>query len=122
LVTEARQLAEERMREISAMSLDDLLRFEDGPVDAEITGPSGRAYRVKIYAFWDMEPYESVLYVRVKVAGMGLRGYQRYFGVETRDPDYFEPEPEAELRVSPTWTEIVAWVIFALVLLALSAP
>jgi len=37
---------------------------------------------MKTYAFWDMEPEESELYVRVKVTGKGLRFFQRYYGLD----------------------------------------
>lgn len=58
--------------------------------------------------------------MRVKVAGRGLRSYQRYYGVETRGPENgFDSGASEQVNVSPTWTEIVAWVIFALVIVTI---
>jgi hypothetical protein len=119
-MSEARQLAEKRTAEITAMPADALIRLVEHPVETEITGPSGRSYRSKTYAFWDTEPYVSDLFVRVKVTGRGLRSCQRYYGVETRGPENeFDPGVSKQADVSPTWTEIAAWVIFALVIVTI---
>jgi hypothetical protein len=120
---EARELTEKRMREIAAMPFDVLVRFIDDPVQAEVAGPSGAPYRMKTYAFWDMEPEESELFVRVKVTGRRLRLFQRYYGLETRGPDRdFASAPGESVYVSSTWTEVVAWILFSLFVVALIIP
>jgi hypothetical protein len=120
-MAEARELTEKRMREIAAMPFDALVGFIDDPVETETTGPSGRPYRVKTYAFWDMEPEESDLYVRVKVTGRGLRLFQRYLGVDVRGPedDFKGSSIEESVDVSATWTESLAFAILGLVVIAL---
>lgn len=104
------------------MPFDALLRLEEAPVEEEVAGESGRSYRMKVCSFWDMEPYESELYTRVGLAGRGWRAHQRYHGVETRSPeDDFAPRPEADVWAGSNWTEIAAWTILLLVLLAIVA-
>lgn len=110
------------MRELSAMPLDDLVDLIDRPVETDIKDSSGRRYRSKTYAFWDMEPEESELYARVEVKGRGLRSYQRYMGVETRLPDDPDGEDEKVTEVFPAWHETLAWTGCGLLVLAFIAP
>lgn len=118
--SEARALAEGRLRELSALSLEELLRFEESPVDAEVIAPSGRAYRVHTEAFWDMEPYDSFLYVQVGVSGRGLRRWDSFGGTHLRDPDgEFVQDPDEELEVSSTWVQSCVCLTFAVVVLGL---
>lgn len=115
---EAKRVAEERMREIAAMPFDDLLRFVDKPLDLQVKGASGSTYRSKTYSFWDMEPNDSDLLTRVEVTGQGLRRYQRYFGIEAREPGAGSETGDPD--VSSTWTETfgcLTLAFFALILL-----
>jgi hypothetical protein len=122
-MAEARELARKRLGEMATMPFDELLQLIDHPVDSEAIGPSGKRYRSKTFAFWDMEPHESDLYARVQVRGQGLRRYQRYYGVETRSPENeFRPYEEDRDGVSSSWTENFAWAAFGLLLLALAVP
>lgn len=120
--SEARQLVDERMREISAMPLDVLVDLIEHPVEVDVEGPSGRSYRSKTYAFWDMESYESELFVRVEIRGRGLRSYQRYVGVETRQPDDSNADPPEDVHVHSAWGENLAWATCGLLVLALLVP
>jgi hypothetical protein len=110
------------MRELAAMPFDGLVELIDHPVERDIEDSSGRKYRSKAYAFWDMEPEESDLYARVHVRGRGLRRYQRYTGTETRYPG----DPDADDRevgeVFPSWHETFAWVGCGILALILIVP
>lgn len=99
---EARKLAEDRLREIEAMSFEEVLRFVDEPVSTDLVGPSGRVYRCKTHAFWDMEPEDSELFVETTVKGRGVAFLQRYQGTDVRMPDgQDEQAPEGEDEVGP---------------------
>lgn len=118
-MSEGRQLAEDRLREIATAPIADLVVFEDRPLDAEDDGPSGGRYRVRVHGFWDGDPYDSDFVLRVDVTGRGRRWFQRWHGIEMRGPeDEFLPHPEGELVVDSTWTEVVAFLLLALFLLA----
>lgn len=120
IVFETRVLAEDRLRELAALSLEELLRFEESPVEEEVIGPSGKTFRIHIEAFWDWEEYDSLLYVKVRVSGRGLRRWDSYGGTHLRDPDgEFVQDPDDEFKVSPTWVENCACFTFAVVLLGL---
>lgn len=119
---EAKRLAEDRLREVAAMPFGDLLRYVGHPVDTEVSGPSERAYRLRIESFWDMEPDDSELYTHVRVNGLGLRRYQRYVGLETRAPgEDALPEPE-DLGVSSAWADTGSCLIVLVVALLLLIP
>jgi hypothetical protein len=108
----ARRLTEQRMRELAGAPVESLAELTAAPVEAEITTDDGAKYRMKTYAFWDDEPWQSDLYVRVKTTGKGLRFFERYSGVETRDPDKNVQPWEGdgvEPDVRPTWVEVLAW-------------
>lgn len=117
-VSEARDLTRDWTRELAGTPLPDVVRLVEAPVARKLTGPSGRAYRGKGYAFWDMEPYESDLYVRTKVTGRGLRFFERYYGVDVRSPERDFASFGAEPDVSATWTENLTWALFGLIGLA----
>ncbi|MGH3691573.1 MAG: hypothetical protein ACRDT7_15585 [Microbacterium sp.] len=109
------------MREIAATPTDALVRLIDEPVELVVTGSAGHLYRSKTYSFWDTEPWQSELFIRTKITGRGIRGFQRYYGVEVRSPETrFSREP-GEVEVRPTWTEVLAWVCVAAFTVALSA-
>lgn len=105
------------------MPFDQLLQLIEEPVETVLAGESGRRYRAKTYAFWDMDPHESELYTRVQVSGRGLYRYQRYYGVHIRMPDGESAEEPIDAGgVSSAWTENLAWTGLAIVVIALIAP
>lgn len=104
------------------MPFDALVELIDRPVETNIKDSSGRRYRSKTYAFWDMEPDESELYARVETRGRGLRRYQRYVGVETRLPGDAGLDDEEGVEVFPAWHETLAWTGCGLFVLALIVP
>jgi hypothetical protein len=54
-------------------------RANKTPLDESVTGPSGAQYRVRAYTFWDGEPWESDLYIKVFVhPRSGHRRWWRY--------------------------------------------
>ncbi len=78
---------------------------------------------MKTHAFWDMEPEESDLHVRVKVTGRGLRVFQRYVGTEVRGPENeFNSSADESGHVTTTWTESFAKAILGLLGIALILP
>jgi hypothetical protein len=118
-VSEAKELTEDRIQRLAALPVEELLRYEEQPVKEQVTGPSGRSYRSHTYAFWDMEPDDSFLFVRVDMRGRGLRWWQRYSGVYLYDPEPVPHEPTLEPKVSSTWTENFACLGLAVVALGL---
>lgn len=117
--SEARGLAEDRLRALAAMSLEALLRFEESPVEEEVTGPSGKTFRVHTEAFWDWEEYDSLLYVKVRVSGRGLRRWDSFGGTHLRDPDDEFVQADDEFEVSSTFAENCACLTFAVIFLGL---
>lgn len=117
-MSEARELTEERIQELAALPLEEVLRYEDHPVREETTGPSGRRYRVHTYAFCDTDPDDSGVVARVDVRGRGLYWWQRYHGIDLRwtEDDDAPPEPP---EVSSTWTENFACLTLVLIVLGL---
>ncbi|MDQ2631887.1 MAG: hypothetical protein M3Y75_13075 [Actinomycetota bacterium] len=118
-MSEARELTEERIQKLAALPVEELLRYEEQPVKERLIGPSGKAYRSHAYAFWDMEPDDSSLIVRVDLRGRGLRWWRRYHGVYLYDPEPGPDEPPYEPDVSSTWTENCACLGLALIVLGL---
>jgi hypothetical protein len=101
---EAKALAVERLRELEGMPFDELRRFVDEPLTADLIGPSGSVYRCRTYAFWDMDPEDSELMVEVTVKGRGLAFLRRYRGVEVRTPDEgAEDRPDNDPDVTSTY-------------------
>jgi hypothetical protein len=81
---EARALARERAEEIAALSWADLDAY--GEREEEVKSPSGRSFRVKSIAFWDMEAWESDMYVIAKVyADHGARRWWPWKAVSFRE-------------------------------------
>jgi hypothetical protein len=119
-VSEARELTEERIQKLADLPLEEVLRFEEHPVQEQITGPSGRSYRVDTYAFWDMEPYDSYLYVRVDLRGRGLHRWQRYDGLHLRLADE-DPDEDSigGPTVSSAWTQNFTCLTLVLIVLGL---
>lgn len=119
-MSEARELTEERIQELAALPLEEVVRYEDHPVQERVTGPSGRSYRVHTYAFWDMEPYDSYLYVRVDLRGCGLGWWRRYDGLDLR---LAEDDPDRDSlgvpSVSSTWTQNFTCLTLVLIVLGL---
>jgi hypothetical protein len=119
-VSEARALAEDRLRELASLPIEELLRFEEQAVEEDVSGPSGASYRVRTDAFWDWDPYDSDLYVQVGVRGRGSRWWQRYGGTHLRGPENdFAPMPAEEPEVSSTWAQNFTCLGLALVFLGL---
>lgn len=110
------------MRELSAMPLDALAELVERPVETTVKDSSGRKYRAKTYAFWDMEPGESEICARVEVRGRGLRSYQRYTGIETRLPGERDADTEDAAEVFSAWRETAAWTGCGLFVLAFLVP
>lgn len=118
-MSEAKELTENRIRKLATLPVEELLRYEEQPVKEQVTGPSGKSYRSHTYAFWDMEPDDSLLFVRVDMRGRGLRWWQRYSGVYLYDPEPAPDEPIETPSVSSTWSENFACAGLALVVLAI---
>ncbi len=101
--SEARALAEDRLRELAALPFQELLRLEEEPVEERVKGSSGRTFLVRTGAHWDWdhEPYEGDLFVQVHVRG---RWWKRYSGLHRREPERdFLADPDEEREVSATW-------------------
>src|SRR2546426_11515903 len=71
---EGRNVAAHKVAELVALSWEDLDRYDLRT--EKVTLPSGRTYRVKSRAYWDMDAWQSDMRVSVKVyATQGLRRY-----------------------------------------------
>jgi hypothetical protein len=91
-----RELLDLRMERWSAASWAELSELERAEgVDERVGG-----YRLRSYAFWDMEPWQSGLYVKVKIYGRGLRRLWPYSGVIVRgsSPEDGDPLPDEPQR------------------------
>jgi len=89
---EGRSIAEAKAAQIAALDWEDLdaygLRVE------EMKSPSGQLFRVKSLTYWDMEEWESDLYVSVRVyAASGWRKRWPYKAGRTRDGETLPPRP-----------------------------
>ncbi|MEX2196473.1 MAG: hypothetical protein WD844_14405 [Thermoleophilaceae bacterium] len=85
--SQGRRLVQEQLAELSGRGIHELARLVDTPqVRVQRIG-DGVPHRVRIYAFWDIEEWDSSLYVHVKVYGRGLRRIKPYFGCLVLDPD-----------------------------------
>jgi hypothetical protein len=72
---------------------EELDRLESsGPIDEEVTGPSGRHYRLRTEAFWDTEPWESGMYVNFRVYGTARRRPHKG-GIQRGAPTDQVPDP-----------------------------
>jgi hypothetical protein len=72
---EGRTLAQRKAEEVSALPWDELGRYDEKIEEVEL--PSGEKVRVKTFAFWDMDEWESDMRVSVKV--YASRGWRRYW-------------------------------------------
>jgi hypothetical protein len=72
--TEARTLAQRKAEEVCALPWDELGRYGEKIEEVEL--PGGENVRVKTFAFWDMDEWESDMRVSVKV--YASRGWRRY--------------------------------------------
>jgi len=78
-----RELARVRAKEIAGLSWEELDAY--GKRVQEVVTATGRRFRVKSIAFWDMEEWESGMYVIVRV--YPIQRWRRFWGysaVETR--------------------------------------
>ena len=67
---DAKALIEPRIERWKHASWEELDRLESiSGIEEEALAPSGKPYRVRTHAFWDMEPWQSGMYVRVDVYG-----------------------------------------------------
>lgn len=85
MTDEPHRLASATAKEIAGLSWEELDAFGERVED--VVSATGRSYRVKSIAFWDMEEWESGMYVIVTVkptSGPGWRRWRRYRAVETR--------------------------------------
>ena len=96
--SEARALIEQRLRHYQDADWIELNEIILTPKIEELTTASGRRYRVKSRAWFDMEAWESGLYVDVYVyAERGLRRRWPYKGVTERGaPADPVPDPPAD--------------------------
>jgi hypothetical protein len=62
---EARRLARSKLDVLTALPMSDLDAY--GERLEEVVSGSGRRFRIESQAFWDMEPWASMMYVIVKV-------------------------------------------------------
>jgi hypothetical protein len=78
-----RRLADATAKEIAGLSWKELDAY--GKRVEEVVSASGRRFRVKSIAFWDMEEWESAMYVIVRVYPIPRwRRFWGYAAVETR--------------------------------------
>jgi hypothetical protein len=76
VVAEGQLLADAKASELEALTWDDLDAY--GSRVEYVAAPSGRTYRVRSAAFWDMDEWESDLYISVKA--YAPRGFRRFWG------------------------------------------
>jgi hypothetical protein len=88
---EGRLVAEAKAAELAAMTWDELDAY--GERVENVTAASGRTFRVKSFAFWDMDEWESGINIVVKAyAPSGLRRLWGYKAWKTRGgPDDLVP-------------------------------
>jgi hypothetical protein len=83
VVDDPRRLAAAKAKEIAGRSWEELDAY--GQQVEEVVTATGQRFRVKSQAFWDMEEWDSTMYLIAKV--YPARGWRRYWGhsaVETR--------------------------------------
>lgn len=68
---EARALLDGKLSELENRGAEDLKRLADEPETETVATASGGAYTIKTYAFWDMIPEDSLLYVKTSVTPGG---------------------------------------------------
>jgi hypothetical protein len=95
---EGAELARVTADAIAAYSWDQLDAY--GKRVEDVITPSGRRFQVTSLVFWDMEPWESMIYVFVKAAPeRGWRRFWPYKEVRTRGgPDDLDDDPTRERR------------------------
>ena len=95
--SDPRRLADTKAKEIAGFSWEELDQY--GKRVEEVVTASGRRFRVKSIAFWDMEEWASAMYVIVNVYPIPRwRRFWGYSAVETRggwDDDEAIPERPA---------------------------
>ena len=74
--SEARALAEQKADEIAALSWEELDAYDQ--CEESVAAPSGRSFRVRSRAFWDMDEWASGMNIHVKVSTR--RGLTRFWG------------------------------------------
>jgi hypothetical protein len=122
-MTEGRELAESRIKQLEEMTDDDLLGYMANPESGDLTSPSGAVYALRIKAGRgsgesDDDPD---LWVELRIHGQGLRWWQRYIGslgrwesAEMRDCNY--------TALKSVWAELLGFGCVVAFLLALVGP
>lgn len=83
MADDPRRVADAKAKEIAALTWEELDAY--GKRVEEAVTARGKRFRVMSHAFWDMEEWDSTMYVIVKV--YPARGWRRFWGysaVETR--------------------------------------
>ena len=90
--SDPRRLADTKAKEIAGLSWVELDEY--GKQVEEVVTATGRRFRVKSTAFWDMEEWASAMYVIVNVYPIPRwRRFWGYSAVETRG-DVDDPVPD----------------------------
>jgi hypothetical protein len=79
-IDEGDAIAEAKAAEIDALSWEELDAY--GQRIEEVTSASGQVFRVKSLVFWDIDEWESDLYVSVKV--YAPRGWRKFWPHKAR--------------------------------------
>jgi hypothetical protein len=96
---EGRSIAEAKASEIAALSWLELDAFDEQVED--VTGPSGRSFRIRARTAWDMNEWASGMNIEVKAyAARGLRRYWPHKAWRTRG-GADDPVPERPDGVKP---------------------
>jgi hypothetical protein len=81
--SDPRRLADTKAKEIAGLAWEELDQY--GKRVEQVSTATGRRFRVKSIAFWDMEAWPSTMYVIVKVYPIPRwRRFWGYSAVETR--------------------------------------
>jgi hypothetical protein len=92
VAAEGQLIADAKASELAELSWDELDAY--GKRIEYVTAPSGRTFRVTATVFWDMEEWESDLYISVKAyAPTGLRRFWRYKAWKVRPGEDLPQRP-----------------------------
>lgn len=80
---EGRALATAKAKAVASLRWEERDRY--GQRVEDVVSPTGRTFRLKSFAFWDMEEWESAMYVIVQAyPSQGWRLWRSYKAVEVR--------------------------------------
>jgi hypothetical protein len=92
MAAEGQLIADAKAAELAQRSWEELDAYESRV--EYVPAPSGRMFRVKSEAFWDIEEWASDLYISVKAyAPAGLRRFWRYKAWIVRPGEDLPPRP-----------------------------